>query len=85
MRRAGLTHPLGRSAPGRSRWPSEGRFFIKWQDNGQRLRQAAGDTPSEALEAQKRKRLQLEANHSGFELMDLRNSEERLSLTKAVC
>jgi hypothetical protein len=49
---------LARSQSGRVRWPSGGRYFIEWRLDGRRLRQSAGDTPSEALEAQKRKRLE---------------------------
>ena len=66
---------LGRTSKGRIRWPTGGRFFIEWRENGRRLRQSAGDTPSEALEAKKRKRLQLEASQSGFELTGLSNAE----------
>jgi len=40
--------------------------IIEWRENGRRLREAAGDTPVDALEAEKRKRLELEAKETGF-------------------
>jgi hypothetical protein len=51
--------PKGRK--GRIQWPSVGHYLIEWRENGRRLRESGGETPSEALEAQKRKRFQLEA------------------------
>ena len=44
-------------------WP----LPYEWRENGRRLRAAAGVTPAEALEAQKRKRLELDAKGSGLE------------------
>jgi integrase/recombinase XerD len=76
--------PLKRTPKGRIRWPSGGRYVIEWRENGRRLRQSAGDTPAEALEAQKRKRFQLEATDTGFEIKDVRNSENQQSLVRAV-
>jgi integrase/recombinase XerD len=58
---------LTRDARGRIRWTGGlGRYLIEWRQNGERLRQAAGTTPAEALEAQKRKRLELEAGETGL-------------------
>jgi len=75
---------LKRDARGRIKWsPSSGRYIIEWRENGRRLRSAAGVTPSEALEAQKRKRLELEAGSSGLELSGI-EEEEKLSLTGAI-
>jgi len=75
---------LGRTQKGGFQWPSGGRFFIEWRENGKRLRKSAGDTPSEAIEAQKRKRLHLEAGQSGFELRDLSDVEGCFPLTQAL-
>jgi len=69
---------LKRTPKGRIRWPYGGHFYIEWRENGKRFRRSAGDTPSEALEAQKRKRLQLEAKDTGFELTDLNGDETHL-------
>lgn len=76
--------PLARTPKGSIRWPSGGRFFIEWRENGRRLRESAGNTPSEALEAQTRKGLHLDANRNGFELKDLSVIDDRLPLRKAV-
>jgi integrase/recombinase XerD len=75
---------LKRNPKGRIVWPSGGHFLIEWRENGRRRREAAGDTPSEALEAQKRKRLALEAGESGLEISDPNNKEGDLPLAKAV-
>jgi integrase len=74
---------LKRNAKGRIAWPSAGRYLIEWRESGIRLRQAAGGTPSEALEAQKRKRLELEARETGLALSDVAQ-KNRLTLVKAV-
>ena len=74
---------LKRNARGRVQWPSGGRFLIEWREDGRRLRASAGDTPAEALEAQKRKRLELEAGASGLELSGI-EEEERLPLAAAI-
>jgi integrase len=74
---------LKRNAKGRIRWPSGGRYLIEWRENGIRLRQTAGETTSDALEAQKRKRLELEARETGLELSDL-SYEANLPLVKSV-
>src|SRR5437762_5544227 len=39
---------------------SEGTYFIEWRDSGQRKREPAGITASQALEAQRKKRHSLE-------------------------
>src|SRR5437868_6274248 len=67
---AGWTRiPLLRNPSGRLMWDARpGHYYIEWRENGRRLRAAAGRTPSDALEAQKRKRLELEAKQSGFQL-----------------
>ena len=75
---------LKRNARGRVQWPSGGRFLIGWRENGRRLRASAGETPAEALEAQKRKRLELEAKESGLELAGLLKEDESLALQGAV-
>ena len=59
---------LKRNVKRRIQWPSGGRFLIEWRENGKRLRASAGETPAQALEAQKRKRLELDAKESGLEL-----------------
>jgi len=51
------------------RWDARpGSYLIEWRQDGKRLRAAAGKTPSEALEVQHRKGLELEAQASGLEL-----------------
>jgi hypothetical protein len=57
---------LVRDRLGRINWPSGGRFLIEWRESGQWLREAAGDTPTDALEAQKRKGLELQASKTDF-------------------
>ena len=59
---------LKRNVKRRIQWPSGVRFLIEWRENGKRLRASAGETPAQALEAQKRKRLELDAKESGLEL-----------------
>ena len=75
---------LKRNVKRRIQWPSGGRFLIEWRENGKRLRASAGETPAEALEAQKRKRLELGARESGLELSGLKEDEESLPLQNAV-
>jgi len=75
---------LKRNPKGRVQWPSGGRFLIEWRENGKRLRASAGETPAQALEAQKRKRLELEAKESGLELAGLIKEDESLPLQRAV-
>ena len=74
---------LPRKKDGRIKWPAHGRYLIEWRESGRRLREAAGTTPSEALEAQKRKRLDLEAKSSGLEISGI-EEEERLPLAGAI-
>ena len=64
---------LRRNAKRRIQWPSGGRFLIEWRENGKRLR-----------EAQKRKRLELDAKDSGLELSGAGNEDRSLPLQKAV-
>jgi integrase/recombinase XerD len=73
---------LRRDARGRIKWPSGGRYLIEWRENGTRLRQAAGDTPAEAIETQKRKRLELGAAETGLKILD--ESQPEFPLTKAI-
>jgi Phage integrase, N-terminal SAM-like domain len=61
---------------------ARGRFLIEWRAAGTRLREAAGDTPSDALEAQKRKRLELEADKQGLTILD--DSEPEFPLTETI-
>ncbi len=75
---------LKRNTKKRIQWPSGGRFLIEWRENGKRLRASAGETPAEALEAQKRKRLELDAKDSGLELSGFDTKDESLPLQKAV-
>jgi integrase/recombinase XerD len=58
---------LARNAKGQIRWDSRPvNYIIEWRENGRRLRAAAGVTPSEAREGQKRKRFELEARETGL-------------------
>ena len=75
---------LKRNTKRRIQWPSGGRFLIEWRENGKRLRASAGETPPEALEAQKRKRLELDAKDSGLEISGAGTEAESLPLQKAV-
>jgi hypothetical protein len=75
---------LKRNAKGRVQWPAGGRFLIEWREDGKRLRASAGDTPAEALETQKRKRVELGAKESGLELSGLAEEDESLPLQKAI-
>ncbi|HXJ87461.1 MAG TPA: tyrosine-type recombinase/integrase [Candidatus Binatia bacterium] len=67
---------------GRIRWSSGGRYIIEWRENGRRCRAAAGSTPADALEAQKRKRLELEAAKTGVTIVD--ESEPQFPLTDTI-
>jgi integrase/recombinase XerD len=73
---------LKRDERGRIKWPSGGRFLIEWRKSGTRLREAAGDTPADALEAQRRKRLELEAEKTGLTILD--ESEPQFPLADTV-
>jgi len=73
---------LKRDGRGRIQWPSGGRFLIEWRDAGRRLREAAGDTPADALEAQRRKRLELEAEKTGIKIVD--ESQPKFPLTDTI-
>ena len=75
---------LERDARGRIKWGSgPGRYIVEWRADGRRRRAAAGVTPSEALEAQRRKRLELDAKDSGLEVSGI-GEEERLPLAAAI-
>jgi integrase/recombinase XerD len=77
--------PLQRDSRGRIKWGNGGgRYLIEWREDGRRLREAAGATPAEALEVQKRKRLELEAKQSNLELLGLPNEEENVLLERAL-
>ena len=39
--------------------PRPGTYYLEWWDGGQRRREVAGDTPSQAIAAQRRKQIQL--------------------------
>jgi len=73
---------LLRDKRGRIKWPSGGRFLIEWRESGRRLREAAGETPADALEAQKRKRLELEASKTGLTILD--ESEPKFPLSDTI-
>jgi|SRR5438876_22139 len=76
---------LKRDLKGRIKWGSgRCRYLVEWRQNGKRLREAAGITPAEALEAQRRKRLELEAKRSGLRLAGLPPIEQGLSLSTSV-
>src|ERR1700747_77225 len=67
---------LKRDARGRIKWSSgSGRHTIEGGEDGVRRRSPPGGTPSEALEAQKRKRLELDAGSSGLELAGIEEEE----------
>src|SRR6185437_12703497 len=71
---------LERDDRNRIKWPSRARFLIEWRESGKRKREAAGETPSEALEAQRRKRLELEAKATGLHVTDPEEEEKAASL-----
>ena len=73
---------LKRNPKRRIQWPAGGRFLIEWRESGQRRREAAGDTPTDALEAQKRKRLELEAAKTGVMIVD--ESEPQFPLSDTI-
>jgi len=78
---------LPRKQDGPIKWPSNGRYLIEWRENGRRVREAAGTTPAEALEAQKRKRLELDARATGLSVLDPEKEEaeaDALPLAKAI-
>jgi hypothetical protein len=77
---------LPRKQDGPIKWPSNGRYLIEWRENGRRVREAAGTTLAEALEAQKRKRLELDARATGLSVLDPEKEAEAdaLPLAKAI-
>ena len=76
--------PLPRDKRGRIKWPSGRPLLIEWREDGRRQRQAAGTTSSEALEAQRRKRFELEAKARGLKIEDPVETDTAISLKKAV-
>ena len=72
---------LDRDGRGRIKWgPGAGRYILEWYEGAQRRRQAGGTTPAEALEAQRRKRLELDARESNVELPVLNEEEDTFPL-----
>ena len=61
-----------------------GRYIIEWREDGRRQRQAPGITPAEAVEAQKQKRLELEARMSGLKIEEPIDTEAAISLNSAI-
>jgi hypothetical protein len=64
---------IPRNAKGNYDWNAlqEGRYLIEWRAGGKRRRESAGVTAAQALEAQRRKRHELEGRKlgvPGFEL-----------------
>ena len=75
---------LPRDKRGRIKWPSGRPLLIEWREDGRRQRQAAGTTSSEALEAQRRKRFELEAKARGLKIEDPVETDTAISLKKAI-
>lgn len=76
---------LDRDGRGRIKWGTgPGRYLIEWYERGQRRRRAAGTTPAEALEAQRRKRLELDAHEANIRLPDLVEDEDELLLETSI-
>ena len=72
---------LDRDGRGRIKWgPGAGRYILEWYEGARRRRQAGGTTPAEALEAQRRKRLELDARQSNVELPVLNEEEDTFPL-----
>lgn len=75
---------LQRTPKGKIRWTTTGSYLIEWRENGRRLRQAAGTTPADATEAQKRKKLELEAAKSGLEILTPGTPPDAINLNTAI-
>ena len=75
---------LPRDKRGRIKWPSGRSLLIEWREDGRRQRQAAGTTSSEALEAQRRKRFELEAKARGLKIEEPVETDTAISLKKAI-
>lgn len=75
---------LKRNSKGRIKWVASAPYLIEWRESGRRMRQAAGTTPSEANEAQKRKRFELEAQARGLKIEEPVESETTISLRVAI-
>src|SRR5262245_47355023 len=68
-------------------WDSrEGYYFLEWWDGKKRCRELAGQTPSEALEAQRRKRNEIigQMIAGGRELSQTENEGQKLPVDTAV-
>ena len=72
--------PLGRSPKGRIKWVATAPYLIEWRKAGRRRREAAGTTPAEAIEAQKRKRFELEAKARGLTIEEPVETETAIPL-----
>jgi hypothetical protein len=76
---------LERNSRGRARWGSgKGRYLMEGREGGRRVRAAARANPAEALEAQRRKRLELGAKENNLELLGLPNLEDNILLDRAL-
>lgn len=76
---------LKHNPDGGIKWPSKkAHYLIEWRQNGQRLRKTAGETPSQALEAQRRKGLELDAMELGLELSAIEETERALPLARVI-
>jgi len=72
---------LDRDGRGRIRWGAgAGRYILEWYEGAQRKRQSGGTTPAEALEAQRRKRFELDARESNLEFPVLEEEEDAFPL-----
>ena len=64
---------IPRNAKGNFDWNAlpEGLYLIEWRAGGKRRRESAGVTAAQALEAQRRKRHELEGRKLGVPVFDL--------------
>jgi integrase/recombinase XerD len=76
---------LDRDAKGRIKWSSGPvTYLIEWREQGRRCREAAGSTPSNALEAQRRKQFQLDAKRNNIELPSVSQEDQAQPLAAAI-
>ena len=76
---------LDRDGRGRIQWGcGPGRYILEWYESGRRRRKAAGTTPSEALEVQRRKRLELDALLVNIKLPDPDEENESFLLQTSI-
>jgi hypothetical protein len=73
---------LERNPKRRVKWVASAPYLIEWP--GARRRQAAGTTPSEAAEAQKRKHFELEAQARGLKIEEHVETETPSPLDTAI-